>query len=230
MTDSHGSIAVPVYLVVDVSASMNPLMGLVNDLLTDLLTDVRHGIQADPALVDIVHLGVVTFSSAASVVTPLALADEIDVPRLMASGATHYTAVFQLLVDLLHQDLAALKADGFRVYRPAVFFLSDGRPVDDPHAWSAALEELKTRSFAGGPRIFSVGIGDADPGVVQEVASASGAALMVRTGASSDMAIGDYFRLVNEYVKSFRQTVTRNASDVVFRWPDNLVELPIIEK
>ena len=111
-----------------------------------------------------------------------------------------------------------------------MFFLSDGRPVDDPHAWSAALEELKTRSVAGGPLIFSVDIGDADPGVAQEVASASGAALMVRTGASSDEAIGDYFRLVDEYARSFTRSVTRNAGDVVFRWPENLVELPIIEK
>ncbi|ONI88025.1 hypothetical protein ALI22I_19975 [Saccharothrix sp. ALI-22-I] len=225
MADSPGSAAVPVYLAVDVSASMLPLM----DLMNDLLIDAWQGILSDPLLADLVHLGVVSFSSAASVDLPLTPADRIvNLPRLVAGGATHYTAVFQRLVALLHQDVAAMKADGLRVYRPAVFFLSDGRPLDDLHAWSAALEELKTRSVAGGPRIFSVGIGDADPGVVQEVASVSGAALMVRTGASPSEAIGDYFRLVDEYTRSLTRSVTRNDGEVVFRWPENLVELPII--
>ncbi|MFC4853974.1 vWA domain-containing protein [Actinophytocola glycyrrhizae] len=227
MADSPDSTAVPVYLVVDISASMAPLMGLMNDLLID----AWQNILADPLLADVVHLGVVSFSSAVSVDLPLTAADRISAfPRLLAGGATHYAAVFQHLVALLHQDVVALKANSYRVFRPAVFFLSDGRPLDESFTWSAALEKLKTRSIAGGPRIFSVGIGDADPGVVQEVASVSGAALMVRTGASSSEAIGGYFQLVDEYVKSLTRSVAGNARQVVFRWPENLVELPIIGK
>jgi hypothetical protein len=76
----------------------------------------------------------------------------------------------------------------------------------------------------------SQGIGDAEPGVVQEVASVSSVASMVRTGASSSEAIRGYFRLVEEYVRSFKRSVARNADEVVFSWPENLVALPIIEK
>ena len=45
-------------------------------------------------------------------------------------GGTNYGAAFRALAQTIGQDTAALKAAGYKVYRPCAFFLTDGEPHD----------------------------------------------------------------------------------------------------
>jgi uncharacterized protein YegL len=218
-------MTVPVYLVVDVSGSTAPFIHIINDQLVKLLELVMENSRLD----DLVRLGVVSFSSDVHVDMSLAPASEVvHIPQLRSFGATRYSAVFRSLATLLSGDVTDLKAGNFRVYRPAVFFLSDGRPTDGRRDWSSALAEV-TSSVPGGPRIFSIGMGDASPEVVQQIASDNGLALMTRTGTPTSDAIKAYFGLVVEYLLSFVRSLNASAGNVALALPEGLVQLPTIE-
>jgi hypothetical protein len=91
-------------------------------------------------------------------------------------GATSYEMVFDLLARALPVELRSLAARGHAVYRPTVFFFSDGTPTDDQTSWRAARDRLTTN--AAGPNIVSFGIGDSDATTIRDVAYGRGTAFL----------------------------------------------------
>src|ERR1700728_2057767 len=122
----EGQIIMPFYLVCDVSASMSGDMPALNEGIRRL----RRAIVAQPQVDDVAQIGIITFSTTAQVVLPLSQMSEEQMPTLSAQASTHYGSAFRLLAQTIEQDIARLKAQRLKVYRPCAFFLTDGLPTD----------------------------------------------------------------------------------------------------
>jgi uncharacterized protein YegL len=123
---AEGQIVMPFYLICDVSYSMAYDMAALNDGVKRL----RQSIIAEPLVDDVAHIAIMTFSDTAKMVMPLSQMSETSVPTLSVEGGTFYGEAFRELARAIPADAAALKARGYRVFRPAAFFLTDGEPLD----------------------------------------------------------------------------------------------------
>lgn len=164
-------LALAFYVVVDVSWSMSGPATPTHDgsssqtpidAVNMILPQVVDAINESPTLGDVVRLGAMDFSDDAQVVLRLDdLRNVQTIPTFSPRGGTSYAAAFQLLRTEIERDLAQLKSDNYRVYRPAVFFITDGEPTDDAASLKAAYEQLTDPSFRARPNIIPFGVGGA---------------------------------------------------------------------
>ena len=124
-----GEQVLPFYIVCDESASMSSNGGI--DAINSALPELHEKIASNPLVNDKARIALIAFSDDAEVLLPLsAAADVEDMPGVMPKGATSYGSAFRLLKTQIATDIATFNADGFKVLRPAVFFISDGGPTD----------------------------------------------------------------------------------------------------
>ena len=157
---------IPFYLVCDESASMS---GAPVQAINDSLPELHSEIGSNPVVADKTKFCLIGFSSQAQVLLPLSdLSTITSIPGLTASGGTNYGSAFDLLYSTIASDVAQLKAQGDQVYRPAVFFLSDGQPGDD---WSASYERLTDAGWPLHPNILAFGFGSVHSETLQQIAT-----------------------------------------------------------
>jgi uncharacterized protein YegL len=157
----------PFYLVCDESASMT---GQPIDAINESLPELHEEISTNPVVADKTRFSLIGFSDTAEVILELSdLSDVESMPGVAAKGTTSYGAAFRLLRQQIEKDVAMLKGDGHRVFRPVVFFLSDGQPTDND--WRDAFAELTEESFSMRPNIVAFGLGDVDEDTVRSVAT-----------------------------------------------------------
>ncbi len=140
----EGQLVMPFYLICDVSGSMNRDMQELNKGVKKL----RRAIVAEPVVDDVAQVCVMTFSDMAKVVMPMTQMSEQEVPTLSVEGGTDYGAAFRALAQTITQDTANLKAQGYKVYRPCAFFLTDGLPNDSD--WHRTFTSTLTYDKATG--------------------------------------------------------------------------------
>jgi uncharacterized protein YegL len=156
----------PFYLVCDESGSMS---GKPLDAINDSLPKIHTEIGSNPVVADKTKFALVGFSDYAELVLPLSNLSEItSIPALTVKGGTNYSSAFDLLYDTIAEDVKQLKANGDQVYRPAVFFLSDGQPGDN---WEGSYKRLIDPSWTYHPNILAFGFGDVDATTLQHVAT-----------------------------------------------------------
>lgn len=126
---AEGQMVMPFYLICDVSYSM------INDMaeLNAGVKRLRQSITAEPLVDDVAHVALMTFSDTAKVVMPLSQMSEAAIPTLSVEGGTNYGQAFRELASTIPADAAALKAQGYRIFRPCAFFLTDGEPNDSDY-------------------------------------------------------------------------------------------------
>jgi uncharacterized protein YegL len=157
----------PFYLVCDESASMT---GAPIDAINQSLPELHEEISTNPVVADKTRFSLIGFSDTAEVILELAdLSDVESMPGVAAKATTSYGAAFRLLRQQIEKDVAMLKSDGHRVFRPVVFFLSDGQPTDTD--WRDAFAELTEESFSMRPNIVAFGLGDVHEDTVRSVAT-----------------------------------------------------------
>ena len=130
MAENRGHL-LPLYLVVDESASMAPYI----DQLNMSLVTFSDALRSEPMAASKVRISALGFSD--DVIRHLRLVDlraELALPAFKARATTNYGNVFSYLTAILPEDIALLKSEGYLVHRPAVFFLTDGLPSDG-EAW-----------------------------------------------------------------------------------------------
>ncbi|MER6264652.1 MULTISPECIES: vWA domain-containing protein [unclassified Streptomyces] len=190
----------PFYMVCDESGSM---AGGGVDAINSALPDLHQEISTNPSVADKTRFALIGFSTQASVLQPLAdLSELTQLPSLSAGGVTSFGAAFRLLKDTIEKDVADLKANGHDVYRPVVFFLSDGIPTDE--GWRTDLKELN--SFRYAPKIIAFGISDADIATITEVANFK-AFLQQDQSVSPAMAL-------REFASSLTRSIVNSATSM----------------
>jgi uncharacterized protein YegL len=154
-------LVLPFYLVIDVSQSMRANGGL--DAANKMFPEIIDAIVESPTVCDVVRFGAMDFADDARVVLRLGDIRDIDtLPRLTARGAaTSYASTFRLLRSEIENDWVQLNSDDLRMYRPAVFIVTDGLPNDDDETLRAAFTELTEASFRHRPNIVLFGVAEA---------------------------------------------------------------------
>jgi uncharacterized protein YegL len=167
---AEGQMVMPFYLICDVSYSM------INDMpaLNDGVQRLRRSIVAEPMVDDVAHIAVMTFSDTAKVIMPLSQMSETPVPPLSVEGGTFYGEAFRELARVIPADAAALKAQGYRVFRPCAFFLTDGEPLDGDY-WETFKSALTYNGVTGAgmkqyPVFIPFGFRDAPEDVLKKLA------------------------------------------------------------
>lgn len=197
----------PFYMVCDESGSMAGPDGV--DTINAALPDLHQEISTNPSVADKTRFALIGFSTQASVLQPLAdLSELTQLPSLSAGGVTSFGAAFRLLKDTIEKDVAALKGEGHDVYRPVVFFLSDGIPTDE--GWRTALKELNAFRYA--PKIIAFGISDADAATITEVAN-------FKAFLQQDESISPAVAL-REFASSLTRSIVSSASSMAAQGGD----------
>lgn len=201
----------PFYVCLDVSASM---AGTPIDSVNQQLPLLRASVGEDPAIAEVIRLGIVTFSDVAHSVLPLCDLSLVEaVPEVTAQGRTSYAAAFDHLRLVIETDYQKSRAGGDRWYRPAVVFISDGRPTDDTERWRAAHHRLTDPGWKRRPNILSFGFGDADPAVLAVVSEAKpNRAFIAAEGAEPSQVVPELMSgLIQSIVSSSASVYTGEA-------------------
>lgn len=220
MVENRGHL-LPVYMVADQSGSMAGVIAELNAGLTSL----HRALLGEPMASAKIRLSLLGFSN--SVHVRLALADireESELPALSAGGGTNYDAVFECLRTRIPQDIGTLKSEGYRVYRPTVFFLSDGQPFDD--GWRTSLKQLTDRSvMPGAPNIIAFGIGDAEAETIGEVATDRQHAYVSLPGAQLGDSVADFCATLTKSVVESGRALASGSTDLPFPQPEGFIRV-----
>jgi uncharacterized protein YegL len=163
---STGEQILPFYIVCDESGSMGANGGI--DAINRALPDVHSALASDPLVSDKARIGLIVFSDEAEELMSLTRAADVSAfPGVQAKGLTNFGDAFRTLNDVIVRDIAELKQQGYRVFRPAVFFISDGEPNE---AWEDDYDDLMNNDSAR-PNIVAFGVDSADLGVMKRIAT-----------------------------------------------------------
>jgi len=148
----------PFYLLCDTSRSM---AGSRIQAVNDGLPEIQAEILDDPIVEAKARVSVISFSTEAKLELPLTrLADVEVMPQLKAGGQTNYAKGIELARLQIDADVNRLISEGYRVLRPCVYFLTDGRPGD---SWKRIRDEWVDRTINPyAPNIVSFGVANAD--------------------------------------------------------------------
>jgi uncharacterized protein YegL len=237
VTETAKAQILPFYVVVDVSYSMSEKgpgeQESKLDAANRMVTELRNALAESPTVADKVRVAVLDFSDDAQVVVPLCdLSMKTDIPTCAVRGGTSYIAAFQLLRDQVQSDVSQLKADGFAVHRPAVFFLSDGEPTDEDAAWRQAFTELthydkaSKTGFPFFPNVIPLGIGPG-PETLRELIHPKdrSKAYFMKDGSKAAEALGDMTQLLVASTVQSAASATAGGPALVLPDSDEVGEL-----
>lgn len=213
-------VILPVYLVFDVSGSMNGCIAALNQALHDF----RDGLAKEPILSDKTRFGILDFADDARVV--VALADLTEAPMqatpLAIRGGTSFAAAFRKLREVIETDVRG-KSGSVRYFRPAVYFLTDGFPnLNDP--WQPAFTDLTAFNpetgvgFEHYPLFVPFGFGDADRSLLQSLVYPPnrGQLFMARDGSNPVSVLKTMLEaMLKSTLLSARTATTNNPQHVL---------------
>lgn len=188
----------PTYLVIDASSSMTPHQGVLNATLERL----HRSLAMNPRVSEFAHVCVIAFSTDPHLVIPMTEMDRVPVmPEVICAGSTEYGKAFDLVRRCIDTDVSALRSAGWRVLRPAVFFLTDGAPTD--RDWKARFDRLADPGWSRRPHVIAYGFGAADPAVLRQVYTKMA---FLADGSDSDSALSEAITsLLNTLISSSDQ-------------------------
>ena len=126
-----------------------------------------------PEASDKIWLSVIAFASRAEVLLPLSNSLlTLSLSESLLEGEPNFGVTFRSIRQVIDADVASLKANGCVIFRPIVFFVSEGKPQDQE--WRQDYASLVDRSNPYRPHIISFGIGSADSKIIREVATGIG--------------------------------------------------------
>ena len=167
LSQKHGYQVWPFYFLCDESASMS---GAPINEVNESLQKIWSELIKSPAVADKAWVSVISFSDTAEVLVPLTDLQLLSsMPGCKTKGETNFGNAFRKLKQVIDSDVMNLKAQGFKVIRPVVFFMSDGEPTDAD--WKQVHSELFKSSNSYRPFILSFGFGSANGQVIDDVAS-----------------------------------------------------------
>lgn len=188
----------PTYVVIDASQSMIPYQQTLNQTLEQL-----HRTLADsPRVSEFAYMSIIAFSSAAQLVIEMTDMEEVpEMPEVVCSGTTDYRAAFDLVRARIDVDVPTLNDQGKTVLRPAMFFLTDGRPTEP--GWKASFRKLVDPAWKRRPHVITYGFGESQSDVLSKVATT--VAFHAQPGTRHDEALAQAINsMLNSLVASSR--------------------------
>jgi uncharacterized protein YegL len=215
MADVKGSV-LPIYFVADESGSMASDVGELNKGLSALLD----AMNLETMTAAKVRLCVIGFSDTAICHLPMSDFREVPaMPHLSAGGQTSFGSAFRELRARIPADIDALKAQGYMVNRPAVFFLTDGQPTDDD--WEQSLAELTSEDFPQRPNVLAFGIGRSEPQTIARLATKPDFGYVVASGTDTGAAIAKFCETLTQSIMHSGQALAAGRSELVVTRPEN---------
>ncbi|MDR0960087.1 MAG: hypothetical protein LBM23_07020 [Propionibacteriaceae bacterium] len=161
---------------------------------------------------DQVWLRIIQFDATASDVLPLTEARKLtqaragwrndELPFNERGTYSNYGPAFALLRQRIDEDLDRLRRDTWTPNRPAVFFLTDGKPSDDP-AWRQEYRALRDLGNAEEPGIVALGFGESVPAVLSSVGTRSHGGRAYQSKSESGLGVvGPLFRYIANSIAS----------------------------
>lgn len=203
----------PVFLVVDTSASMGwdreagerKLIEVANELVPTLVNKC----DEFPTLDQKLRLSLIEFNSDASVRIALSESDSFrtSVPTLTASGTTDYGRAFARIYDEINVAVPSLAGPKIGVFRPTVFFITDGEDNGDQGQRDQAWDKLVDPSFKLHPNFFTFGVAEATKGLDELKRFKSGHGL-VAVAKDPDKAVEGLTEIMNKLVQSIVSSST----------------------
>lgn len=223
MSDDIEETLWPVYVVVDQSSSMSRFMEDVNAGIRSLL----QALVAQPLAAAKIRFTLVGFSDEATVWTHMVdLREYGEIDPLYSLAGRNYGAVFDLLRQVIPTDVAELKARRYTVYRPTVFFLSDGE-LNDRLDWLGAHRSLTDRRVTPtGPNIIACGIGDVGEETIRQVATKAQYAFVAIPGVDIGPAVSESFRALTHSIVAWPQTFGGTGDNLIVESPEGF-RLPL---
>jgi uncharacterized protein YegL len=215
MVEPRGQL-LPVYVVLDESDSMRPNI----DELNQGLRSLHSALLLEPMAAAKVRMTILGFSN--TVIARLRRADLRTIDRfepVRTRADTQYGEVFADLLVRIPSDVALLRQEGYAVHRPAVFFLSDGQPTDEPSWRSAHAKLVDRRRIAAAPKIIACGIGAAQPSTILAVATSSQFAFVTIPGAAIGPAVA-------RFCAALVRSLVQSATSMQTAHPELYVERP----
>ena len=213
VVEPKGSILL-VYFVADESGSM----GRNIDELNEGLASLHDALQRESFAAAKMRLSVIGFSDTAfTYLEPADLRFLQGMPVLTAQSLTSYAAAFDQLAYRISVDIPSLKAQGYTVHRPAVFFFTDGLPNGNED-WRSA-EPICSPSPRP-PTFLAFGIGDADAAIVAELATKPHFAFVAARGVDTGAAISEFLTSLTQSVISSGQALASGSAELQFEKPE----------
>lgn len=167
-----GQLVMPFYIICDASASMSADLPDLQASLEELVTSI----SSDPVVEDTTMISIIAFGTEAKTLVPLSPAGDIGAaPTLSIMGGTSYSSAFKEFSRRFPEDFKRLRSEGSKVYRPCIFFLTDGMPTD-PGEWESTFQDLIAWDPKAGtgnkhyPYIVSYGFRDATEQIMKKIA------------------------------------------------------------
>jgi uncharacterized protein YegL len=219
-TISTGEQVLPFYIVCDESGSMGANGGI--DAINRALPDVHSALASDPLVSDKARIGLIVFSDEAEELMALTRAADVSAfPGVQAKGLTNYGDAFTLLHSVIKRDIDDLKQQGYKVFRPAVFFISDGEPSE---AWQTEYDALKNDPAAR-PNIVAFGVDSAEISVMKSIATV--ACYMSEDNANPGPVLREIMKaLTNSIITSTNSPTPQFIAPPA---PDGCVAIPLDE-
>lgn len=132
----------PVYLVLDCSASMSgePIES-VKQCIKALISDLK----SEPQALETAFLSVITFDSVARQTCPLTELILFKEPELVAYGTTALGSGLRVLKECIENEVRFTDKNTKGDWKPLVFLLTDGEPTD---SWREHANVLKSKNMA----------------------------------------------------------------------------------
>jgi von willebrand factor type A domain protein len=200
----YNQVFLPVFFLVDVSFSMEQQQsegGTLLDAVNNLIPDLVEACEKHPTLDQKLRIGLIKFSDTASVSIPLSESDDFShsIPRLTPEGGTNFAAAFETIFKELTPAIEAIKGPGIGVYRPTVFFITDGEDIGDKAHREQAWAALSSPSFRYKPNFFTFGVSEAHAADIQQFHLGSGFTAVTR---DANKAMTRLSEILNTLVQS----------------------------
>jgi uncharacterized protein YegL len=158
----------PVYLVVEESAAMAPVLPRLHRVLTSMLQWLR-----DPdTIVTNPLVSVLVFSDVSTELVSLIAPEEIQPlpPFSLREEAALYGVAMSDLRARIDRDVSTLLGDGYSVRSPAVLLFCAGEVVNED-SWQTPTSALHDSGWTHRPRVVAFGFGRADMQLIRALSS-----------------------------------------------------------